>query len=118
MFYLSIMISLLILLLINNIDIVYGVSTPIYIGLLLNNFDVNHQQDIGGQQLLQSFLIALEEVDHFSNQYGDYHFEFILSNAHGHFDSAKETLALVQSGIRSVISALPNTEALTTLVNY
>lgn len=108
---------ILILLIFNYINNAISASTPIKIGLLLNTFDSNQQSIIGGQQLLQSFLMGLEEVTNFANQKGDdYHFEFIFFNAFGHYDSARKTLDLIGKGVHSVISALPNKEAVSTLL--
>ena len=88
-------------------------SIPINIGVLINTFDKNNDQSIEGQQLLQSFLIGLEEA---TSLLPDYHFQFALSSAYGHFHAASETLKLVEEafntdGIHSCISALPNVEA-------
>ena len=106
---------LLILLLVSIVIKCTSVSTPIYIGILVNTFNEDHTINKEGQQELQSFLMGLEDV----NLGSKYHFEFVLSNAHGHFDSAKETYTMVNSAfngkVHSVISALPNKESVITL---
>ena len=106
---------LLVLLLISIVIKCISVSTPIHIGILVNTFDEDHTINEDGQQELQSFLMGLEDV----NLGPDYHFEFVLSNAHGQFDSAKETYDMVNSAfngkVHSVISAVPDKESLITL---
>ena len=92
-------------------------STAIHIGLLVNTYNENHSSNEEGQQELQAFLMGLEEVDLGAN----YHLEYVLSNAHGHFHSAQATLNMVQNAFNGndvdvVISALPDIESLSTLL--
>jgi hypothetical protein len=105
---------LLVLLLISIVNCT-SLSTPIYIGILVNTFNEDHTINKDGQQELQSFLMGLDDV----NLGQDYHFEFVLSNAHGQFDSAKETYTMVNAAfngkVHSVISAVPDKESLITL---
>lgn len=91
-------------------------STPIYIGLLVNTFNDDKSGNKNGQQELQAMLMGLKDV----NLGPNYHMEFVLSNAHDHFDAAQETYSMVTSafggkGVHSTISGLPDKESLITL---
>ena len=61
--------------------------------------------------------MGFEETRNFVNSTGAvHHFEFVLRHAYGYVDAARETLELIDSHVHSVISALDNTEAISTLL--
>ena len=92
-----------------------SVSIPIHVGILVNTFNKDHTINKDGQQELQSFLMRLEDV----NLGPGHHFEFVLSNAHGFFNSASQTYTMVNTAfngtVHAVISALPDKESMITL---